>query len=130
MLYMVTLETVTPSILEPSTDSRQMPPAAGSLADMPVITQLLTAICLKSPPGLGAQLEGVRRGPQIAVGDGDILRGPAFAQRKASLGHNGVVISFDMAVGDADLPATIRINAVGIAVQDGHPIDIDVIRTE
>ena len=85
---------------------------------------------LEVAAGFGAQLETVAGGGEHAVGDGEILRGAAVAEREAGLGHNGVVPGFDVAIGDADMVAAIGINAVAIAVEDGHAFDVHVIAAQ
>ena len=64
----------------------------------------------------------------IAVGDGDILRGARIAQREGTLGADAVVVGrIDAAVGDAHVAAAVDVHAVAVGVDvqvvDGEVVD-------
>ena len=85
---------------------------------------------LEVAAGFRAQLEAIAGGGKDAVGDREVFRRTAPTERKAGLGHNRVVEGLDETVGDADVPATVGIYAIAVAIEDRHALDVDVLASK
>src|SRR5262249_35717952 len=67
---------------------------------------------------------------EVTADHAHVLRRAASAQRQARLEAERVVTRLDVAVRDAHIPAAIRIDAIRVAVQHRHALDIDVLAAE
>src|SRR5262249_54952851 len=80
--------------------------------------------------GLRAELDGVVERDQVAPDHPHVLRRASSAQGKARPQAERVVTRFDMASGDARVPAAIEIDAIGVPVQDADALDAHALAAE
>ena len=78
----------------------------------------------------GPQLDVVARAGDVAIGHRKMLGGPGLTERQAGLGADSVVVGVNERVGNPHVAAAVRIDAIGIAVENRHPVHIDVIAAQ
>jgi hypothetical protein len=79
---------------------------------------------------LRAELERVVLRHQPAAPHRHVLGGARDPEGEAGLEHDGVVARLDRAVGDADVPAAVGVDPVGMAVLDGHGANIHFVAAQ
>src|SRR5271170_195675 len=84
----------------------------------------------KIPLGLRAKFEAVTRGLQDAVRYHQIFSRHPTAQSQTGLGADGVVPGIDVAVGDSYVFRAVRIDTVGITVEDSQPFEVHILRAD